>query len=67
MKLAVYLRSVGAQKPPFGHTAQGDLTPLFGGFFDTATGAKREAASYARIAAALALLPQKILSRRTSR
>ena len=42
--------SVQAQKLLFGHTEYGDLTPLFSGFFDTHVGAKREAASYARIA-----------------
>ncbi len=62
VKLAVYSSgSVAAQKLLFGHTAHGDLTSLFGAFFDTATGAKREAASYARIAAALGLPAQKIL------
>lgn len=62
LHLAVYSSgSVAAQKLLFGHTAHGDLTPLFGAFFDTATGAKREAASYARIAAALGLPPGKIL------
>jgi enolase-phosphatase E1 len=43
--------SVRAQKLLFGHTEHGDLTPLFEGFHDTTTGPKREAASYAAIAA----------------
>lgn len=49
-KLYVYSSgSVEAQKLIFGHTACGDLTPLFSGYFDTRVGAKREAASYAAI------------------
>ena len=43
--------SVQAQDQYFGHTAYGDLRPLFSGFFDTGTGAKRERESYRRIAA----------------
>jgi len=42
--------SVQAQKLIFGHTPFGDLTPLFSGYFDTRVGAKREPASYERIA-----------------
>jgi enolase-phosphatase E1 len=62
LRLAVYSSgSVGAQKQLFAHTPDGDLTPLFSAFFDTAVGAKREAESYARIAAALALPPADIL------
>jgi len=45
--------SVAAQKLLFGHSAAGDLAGLFSGFFDTAVGGKREAASYAAIARAL--------------
>ncbi len=45
--------SVEAQRLLFGHSVAGDLVPLFRGFFDTRTGAKREAASYAVIASAL--------------
>ncbi|MGH8446629.1 MAG: acireductone synthase [Solimonas sp.] len=41
--------SVDAQKLIFGHTAYGDLTPLFSGYFDTRIGGKREAASYRAI------------------
>jgi enolase-phosphatase E1 len=47
--------SVLAQKLIFGHSDHGDLTPFLSAYFDTATGPKREAQSYARIAAALAL------------
>jgi len=50
VKLFVYSSgSVAAQKLLFGHTAAGDLTGLFGGFFDTRVGAKRVAESYAVI------------------
>ncbi len=45
--------SVAAQKLIFGHTAFGDLTPLFSGYFDTASGGKKEASSYATIARAI--------------
>ncbi|MDH4133813.1 MAG: acireductone synthase, partial [Gammaproteobacteria bacterium] len=43
--------SVQAQKLLFAHTAFGDLTPLFSGYFDTTIGAKREPEAYRRIAA----------------
>ncbi|MEN0111373.1 MAG: acireductone synthase [Planctomycetota bacterium] len=43
--------SVHAQRLFFGHTEAGDLTPLFTGHYDTTTGPKREASSYAAIAA----------------
>jgi enolase-phosphatase E1 len=47
LRLYVYSSgSVAAQKDLFGHSAAGDLTPLFQGFFDTGVGPKREAASY---------------------
>ncbi|TCZ66109.1 acireductone synthase [Roseicella aquatilis] len=62
LRLAVYSSgSVEAQRDLFGHTAEGSLVPLFGGFFDTRVGAKREATSYAAIAAALGLPPGDIL------
>ena len=61
-KLHVYSSgSVPAQKLLFAHTEAGDLTPLFSGYFDTETGPKREAASYARIAAAIGDPPATIL------
>jgi enolase-phosphatase E1 len=44
-----------AQRGIFGHSQAGDLTPLFGGFFDTRIGAKREAASYTAIAGQIGL------------
>lgn len=62
LRLAVYSSgSVAAQQLLFGHTEAGDLTPLFCGFFDTKVGGKREAASYATIAAGMHLPPQEIL------
>jgi enolase-phosphatase E1 len=45
--------SVLAQKLIFGRSDHGDLTPFLSGYFDTTTGAKAEAESYRRIAAAL--------------
>lgn len=60
--LAVYSSgSVGAQKLLFGHSEAGDLLPLFSGFFDTRVGGKREAASYAAIAAQAGQDPERIL------
>lgn len=54
--------SVPAQKLLFGHTATGSILHLFQHHFDTTTaGSKVEAASYARIAAALAVAPGEIL------
>ncbi len=53
--------SVGAQKLLFGHSDAGDLTPLFTGYFDTTTGPKREAESYAKIAAAIGVEAEAVL------
>lgn len=53
--------SIAAQKLLFAHTEAGDLTPLFSGYFDTETGAKRDARSYRRIAEALGAPPGEIL------
>jgi enolase-phosphatase E1 len=53
--------SIAAQKLIFGHSVAGDLLPFLAGHFDTTTGPKREAGSYARIAEALALPPGDIL------
>jgi 5-methylthioribose kinase len=53
--------SVAAQKLLFAHTQQGDLTPMFSGYFDTTSGSKLEAASYKGIAAAIALPADAIL------
>ena len=61
-RLAVYSSgSVPAQKMFFGHSDAGDLLHLFEAFFDTEVGGKREAASYARIAAELGCKPGLIL------
>jgi enolase-phosphatase E1 len=60
--LAVYSSgSVPAQKLLFAHTDAGDLTPLFSGWFDTAVGGKREAASYARLVQDLGVAPADAL------
>jgi enolase-phosphatase E1 len=60
--LAVYSSgSVAAQKLLFHHSEAGDLAALFSAHFDTAVGAKREVASYARIAAALGRPGEDIL------
>ena len=62
LTLAVYSSgSAEAQRLLFGHAAEGDLTPLFAGFFDTRVGGKREAASYAAIARTLGRQPAAIL------
>ena len=53
--------SIAAQKLIFGHSIAGDLTPLFSGYFDTTTGPKRQAASYAKIADAIGLSADDIL------
>ena len=42
--------SVPAQKLLFSHTKEGDLTPMFSGYFDTTTGGKKETESYEKIA-----------------
>jgi enolase-phosphatase E1 len=61
-RLAVFSSgSVGAQKLLFGHSPEGDLTPLFDAFFDTEVGHKREPESYRRIAQALDQAPGDIL------
>ncbi len=51
--ISLYVYSSGsvlAQKLLFGHTEEGDLTPLFSGYFDTLIGGKKEADSYRKIA-----------------
>lgn len=53
--------SIAAQKLLFRHSEAGDMTPFLAGHFDTTTGPKREIASYARIADALALPAAEIL------
>jgi enolase-phosphatase E1 len=50
LRLYVYYSgSEASQKLIFGHSREGDLTPLFQGFFDTRVGPKREAVSYQAI------------------
>ena len=62
VRLAVYSSgSEAAQRLLFAHTPDGDLTGWFAGFFDTRIGAKRDAASYTAIAAALRLPPDELL------
>lgn len=53
--------SVKAQKLLFGHTEKGDLQSLFGGYFDTTIGAKRDPAAYERIAETIGIAPGEIL------
>lgn len=53
--------SVEAQQLIFGHTAYGDLRPLFSGYFDTRVGAKREAESYRRIVATIGVPAAEVL------
>jgi len=62
--IALYVYSSGsiaAQKLIFGHSIEGDLTPLLSGYFDTTTGPKRDAQSYATIARAAGLAPAGML------
>lgn len=62
IRLAVYSSgSVEAQRLLFRHSLAGNLEPIFGGFFDTRMGHKREAASYTAIAAALGGTPGEVL------
>ena len=53
--------SVKAQKLLFGHADQGDLVPLFSGFFDTHSGPKKEQASYETIAREIGCHPGEVL------
>ncbi len=62
--IALYVYSSGsvlAQKLLFSHTGDGDLTPLFSGFFDTNIGGKKEIDSYRKIAEEIALPANNIL------
>jgi len=61
-RLAIFSSgSVLAQRLLFRHSTAGDLSASLEAYFDTATGAKREAASYAKIAAALGRQPGDVL------
>jgi len=53
--------SVYAQKLLFAHTAYGDLTPLFSGYFDIRIGAKSDVKSYRTIAENVSTDPADIL------
>ncbi|MFJ2322229.1 acireductone synthase [Pseudomonas sp. NPDC087817] len=53
--------SIQAQKLIFGCSEAGDLTPLFSGYFDTTSGAKREAQSYTNIQQAIGVEAGEIL------
>jgi enolase-phosphatase E1 len=53
--------SILAQQLFFGHTSQGDLTPLFAANYDTTSGNKKEMSSYGRIADQCKLAPSEIL------
>jgi enolase-phosphatase E1 len=62
VRLFVYSSgSIAAQRLLFGHTVAGDLLPLFDGYFDTTTGPKREAASYALIAEKIGCEPSRVV------
>lgn len=53
--------SIQAQQLIFGCSEAGDLSRLFSGYFDTTSGPKRDAASYARIAEAMGLPGEEVL------
>ena len=53
--------SVEAQQQMFSYSEAGDLTVFLSGYFDTTTGMKREAASYAKIAAATGFAAAEML------
>ncbi|MEL6348367.1 MAG: acireductone synthase, partial [Myxococcota bacterium] len=52
--------SVHAQKLLFGHSVAGDLLPFFKGHYDTRIGSKKDAPSYAGIAADIGCMPGEI-------
>lgn len=53
--------SVLAQKLIFGYSTFGDLTPYISAYFDTTSGAKKEAESYRKIAESLTVAPADTL------
>ena len=53
--------SVRAQQLIYGYSDVGDLTPLFGGYFDTRVGSKREVSAYQKIALDVGEEPANIL------
>ncbi len=52
--------SAEAQRLIFGHSAAGDLSRLFSGFFDTGVGSKREPDSFSRLAIGMGLPPAEV-------
>ncbi|MBS1839593.1 MAG: acireductone synthase [Acidobacteria bacterium] len=61
-KIAIFSSgSVQAQKLLFGHSVAGDLTKYIDAYFDTTTGPKREATSFAKIGEALGMAPGWVL------
>lgn len=62
IELAVYSSgSEPAQKLIYGHTEQGDVTPLFSRFFDLRVGGKKEAASYSALVQEAGWQPHDVL------
>lgn len=62
LTLAIYSSgSVPAQKLLFAHTEHGDVTPMLSAYFDTSSGSKREASSYANIVKDLGASPGDVL------
>lgn len=60
-KIGIYSSgSVHAQKLIFGHSEEGDLTPMISCYFDTKVGGKREKESYLNIAQATGINPAEI-------
>jgi enolase-phosphatase E1 len=53
--------SVRAQRDVFGHTTAGDLRRYVAGWYDTRVGAKRDVASYLKIASAVAVAPDAVV------
>lgn len=61
--IAIYSSgSILAQQLLFRYTNHGDLTPFISDYFDTKTGAKRDAESYRTIASALKFPPTETLA-----
>lgn len=62
LRLFVYSSgSVKAQELIFGFSDEGDFTPFFSGYFDTAVGGKKEPQSYQNILAQLGVAPGSVL------
>jgi enolase-phosphatase E1 len=53
--------SVAAQKLLFGHSMEGDLTPMLSGYFDTTTGPKKEKGSYVAIGTRMGVPVERVL------